>query len=460
MKSPHRYKHALFIFRRDLRIIDNTGLHHALTNAEKVSCCFLFDPRQTNTQNAYRSRFALGFMIEALKELSSALVKEGSTLSFFYGEPTALLPSLLQHNEIDALFINKDYTPFSMQRDKEIEAICQQHAVAYHAADDLLLTPPGSVMTESGTPYKVFTAFHKKALTIPVPPLHTTSFERLAKKPLFNSLSTIPPTVEKEALPHPLLNKGRTQGLTILKTIAQPEYEGTPLLLEVERPSSLLGSFLKFGALSVREIYHTLFHSRGSHQELIRQLYWRDFFTHIAAHYPTVFGAPFNEKYQNLTWEKNEQFFTAWCEGKTGFPIVDAGMRELNETGHIHNRIRLIVSSFLVKDLGIDWRLGERYFAQKLIDYDPAINNGNWQWIASTGCDAQPYFRIFNPWLQQKKYDPECKYIKKWIPALRSYPARVIHALEKKPLSITSYPHPIVNHTLQSKHTKKRYHAI
>jgi deoxyribodipyrimidine photo-lyase len=219
-----------------------------------------------------------------------------------------------------------------------------------------------------------------------------------------------------------------------------------------------LSAHVKFGTISAREFYHAVSDSLGQEHILINQLYWRDFFTQIGYHYPKVLGAAFQDKYARVAWSIDPADFTAWSEGRTGFPIVDAGMRELNATGFMHNRSRMITASFLVKDLHIDWRMGERYFAQKLVDYDPLVNNGNWQWAASTGCDAQPYFRIFNPWLQQVKFDPAAVYIKKWIPELRNFPAEAIHALGKHPsVSLDGYPRPMVDHHLAKEETKSLF---
>src|SRR5581483_2326939 len=225
--------------------------------------------------------------------------------------------------------------------------------------------------------------------------------------------------------------------------------------------TSHLSAHLKFGTLSVREVYYAIMQSLDVPHFLIRQLYWRDFFIYIAFNHPTVFGHPFKKRYEHIPWKTDKTLFNAWCTGTTGFPIVDAGMRELNTTGFMHNRIRMIVASFLVKDLHINWLWGERYFAQKLIDYDPAVNNGNWQWIASTGCDAQPYFRIFNPWLQQKTYDPQCEYIKKWIPELADETPKTIHNWFNIDHSrIKNYRRPIVNHAQESAIAKTMYKAL
>jgi deoxyribodipyrimidine photo-lyase len=200
----------------------------------------------------------------------------------------------------------------------------------------------------------------------------------------------------------------------------------------------------------------------GEHSELIRSLYWRDFFTSIALYFPHVFEGAFHSKFDKLKWSDDKSLFRLWCEGKTGFPLVDAGMREMNATGFMHNRVRMVVGSFLTKDLHINWRWGEKYFAQTLIDYDPAVNNGNWQWVASTGCDAQPYFRIFNPWSQQRKFDPDCRYIKKWVPELSTLPPEVIHKWYEKD-SWTKHPNyspPVVDHDKEAKIALELYRML
>jgi deoxyribodipyrimidine photo-lyase len=216
-----------------------------------------------------------------------------------------------------------------------------------------------------------------------------------------------------------------------------------------------LSAHLKFGTCSVRQVYHQVKTAHGSDHELVRALFWRDFFTHIAWHFPYVFRHSFRHQYRNVHWSGSTGHFESWCRGSTGFPIIDAGMRELNATGFMHNRVRMIAASFLIKDLQIDWRQGENYFRQQLVDYDPCVNNGNWQWVASTGCDAQPWFRIFNPWVQQKKFDAECIYIKKWIPELRSLEASQIHSPYRGTLA--GYPAPLIDHALAVVKTRQIY---
>ncbi|MEM5878630.1 MAG: deoxyribodipyrimidine photo-lyase, partial [Candidatus Aenigmatarchaeota archaeon] len=247
---------------------------------------------------------------------------------------------------------------------------------------------------------------------------------------------------------------GRSQALKLIQKISKINYSENrnyPFL----NSTTNLSPHNKFGTLSIREIYHE-FKKTGDIQ-LVNELYWRDFFIHIGYHFPHVFKQSFKEKYRKIIWFWDQKKFKLWCDGKTGFPIVDAGMRELNETGFMHNRVRMITASFLVKILGMDWKKGERYFASKLVDYDPSVNNGNWQWIASTGCDSQPFFRIFNPWIQQKKYDPDCIYIKKWVPELGKYAPKEIHNIEKINLNDKIYPNPIVDYKQSVKNVLQNY---
>ncbi len=265
----------------------------------------------------------------------------------------------------------------------------------------------------------------------------------------------------KEILPKRVLQAkgGRQEALKILKHLKEYRTYATTRDFPSLDKTTHLSPHLKFNTCSCREIYYAMKENLSAHSPLIRSLYWRDFFTSIAFYFPHVFGKPFHKKYESLSWSYDLKKFHLWCEGKTGFPIVDAGMRELKETGFMHNRVRMIAASFLVKDLHIDWLWGEKYFAKTLIDYDPAINNGNWQWVASTGCDAQPYFRIFNPWLQQKKFDPDCIYIKKWIPELEKLSSKEIHGwyLEKNHTESTDYFEPMLDHSVESKKALFKY---
>lgn len=440
------YALSLFIFRRDLRIPDNTALVAALQASRKVIAAFIVDPRQVS-ENSYKSDHAVQFMTKSLLELERALKERGGRLYVFTGQAQDVVGQILNELKIEAVFFNRDYTPFSVKRDLAIQGICEARGVDCQMFDDALLNPPGSVLKASGGPYTVFTPFFRKASGIGVP-----GPQGLAQGDFFTGAVSLEASSGLARIlgpfrETPVVQGGRGSALRIINNINSLRNYAVTRDLPAELGTSRLSAHLKFGTVSVREVYHGIRKVLGTDHPLIRQLYWRDFFTHIAYHFPHVFGNAFYEEYNGIPWRDDERLFKAWCLGKTGFPIVDAGMRELNATGFMHNRSRMIAASFLVKDLHIDWRRGERYFAQKLVDYDPAVNNGNWQWAASTGCDHQPYFRIFNPWLQQKRFDPEGVYIKVWVPELSGCTAREILSVGEGKRAAAGYPSQVISHS-------------
>lgn len=435
------------IFRRDLRLEDNTALCNALSLSNKVTPIFIFDPRQIGPKNRFLSHPALFFMRESLTELEDQLEKIQSKLHYGYGEAEAVITDLLQTKQFDAVFFNRDYTPFSRERDLAIQQACKTHHVACNEYHDLLLIgDPAELLTANSTPYRIFGAFFKAAArhtpTQKPQPLPDTS-------PLRGSKTiTLPPKIQEpkeikfERALHLHVHGGSTHAKKQLaQLIEQKNYTVTRNI--PAHKTTLLSAHNKFGTLSVREAVKAISTTLGPSHELIRQLYWRDFFSYLVYHYPESLKNSARPTYEPKKWSNSTKAFTAWCEGKTGIPIIDAGMRELNESGYVHNRVRMLAASFLVKNLGIDWRTGAQYFAQKLTDYDPSVNAGNWQWISSTGYDAQPYFRVFNPWLQQKKFDPECRYIKLWVPELRPFAPAQIH--NPKSNYSTIYPAPLVD---------------
>lgn len=457
MQMNKKYPIALHIFRRDLRLVDNTALTEALKSSNAVIPCFIFDKRQLEN-NDYKSDHAIQFMAHSLRELDEELRKKQSKLYLFYGIPEEIIAQLLAQLHIKAIFINRDYTPFSRKRDGQIEKICNDLGIHFHPYADTLLHEPEEVLKPDGKPYTVFTHFLKKASQLPVSLPEKNNCHHFYQDPIPLTDTAILEKLLQKNNPHLLLKGGRAEALSLLARIKTlhnyQDIRNIPSLSGTTK----LSAHHKFGTVSIRECYAEVVKNFSKGHALINELHWRDFFTHIAFHYPAVFGEPFHKKYANIAWNQNQHHFNAWCNGETGFPIVDAGMRELNATGYMHNRLRMIVASFLTKDLHIDWRAGEKYFAQKLIDYDPAVNNGNWQWAASTGCDAQPYFRIFNPWLQQQKFDPDCLYIKSWVPELNALTPNIIHGLYKThPGSTIHYPHPIVDHAIQSQKAKMMY---
>ncbi len=455
------YKKSLFIFRRDLRIVDNKGLYEALELSDEVIPCFIFDPRQVGNENKYRSWNAIQFMIESLKELDEAIRDKGGKLYLFHDDPVKVVAKLIKSEKINAVFVNRDYTPFSAHRDTQIHDACITHGVDFIQSNDSLLIEPEDIVTGQGDPYSMFTPFYKKAVTYSIDePVKKRTMNFYSKPIDYAHTTSLYKTVFKGTPNKNLYVKGgRTESLKILKHIKDhADYKKERDIPSI--PTTGLSAHNKFGTVSIREVYHAFKEEFGLGSVLVQQLFWRDFFTHVAYHSPFVFGHSYKSKYDGIEWNRSKKDFQKWCEGKTGFPIVDAGMRQLNETGFMHNRVRMIVGSFLTKDLLIDWRWGEKYFAQKLIDYDPAVNNGNWQWVASTGCDAQPYFRIFNPWTQQKKFDPECEYIKTWVPELQKLDSKVIHNWFKSTSPRIEYPRPILDHKIAAAHALKAYKKV
>lgn len=451
------YPLALHIFRRDLRLDDNTALMAALNLSEKVIPCFIFDKRQID-DNDYKGEHCLSFMAHSLQALDTALRQKQSRLYFFYGIAEDVIETLLSEIPIKSVFINRDYTPFSSNRDNKIKAHCDARGVDFHCFADALLHEPEQVVKSDGTPYTVFTHAFKKASQFAVTAPKENHSTNYYQDKLIHENASILDQLLTPSYPGLLINGGRKEALNLLRKIKGYENYDKSRQYPALHGTTYLSAHHKFGTISIRETYATTLKAFDSRHGLITELYWRDFFTHIAFHFPRVFGHAFHQQYDHLPWSQNEKHFRAWCEGRTGFPIVDAGMRQLNLTGYMHNRVRMIVASFLTKDLHIDWRLGEKYFAQQLVDYDASVNNGNWQWAASTGCDAQPYFRIFNPWLQQKKFDPDCVYIKHYVPELAKYSPRDIHELCETPLKEKStYPRPIVNHAIESTKAKAMY---
>jgi len=409
---------CVFIFRRDLRLYDNTGLNHALNECEEVIPIFIADPRQMIT-NPYKSEYAVSFMVNSLMDLDEELRERGSKLHVYFGEAEKVVSHL---KNIDAIYVNEDYTPFSISRDKKIRDYCERNGIEFKSYEDYLLTPKKLFH------HKSFTPFYNEVRKLKVrePETYEGKFGKDDSLEVDFLLSF-------KKTESPLFNGGRKEGLRLLER----EFDYSKRDYPSENGNSYLSPHLKFGTVSMREAYY----KKLENEDFIRELYWRDFYTLLAYYNPYVFGNCYRREFDYLEWENNSEYFNAWKEGKTGYPIVDAGMRALNATGYINGRLRMITAFFLVKVLFVDWRLGEKYFATKLVDYDPAINNGNWQWVSSTGVDY--IFRVFNPWKQQEKFDPEAKFIKDWVEELRDYPPSVIHSLYKT--KVPGYPQPIVD---------------
>jgi len=437
---------GIFLFHRDFRIIDNTALHALAATVDEIIPCFIFDDRQIN-DHPYRSLFGLQFLIESVTDLASQIHAAHGHLNILHGNPVQVIQTIISSESIAAIAWNNDYTPFARQRDFELRQLCLNLHLKVITADDCCLIPPGTLKTNSNQTYKVFSQFYRRAM------LHDIQEQKHSTKGLYFASQTLQLhdasllTRHHPQLTTAAIGGGRTEGIKLLATIPNAATYLQSRDIPAADATSHLSPHLKFGTLSIREVRDAIIKRYGPSHPLLRQLIWHDFFTDIANAYPSIFGQSFRPAFDHIPWSSDKRAFDAWCTGTTGFPIVDAGMRELVHTGTMHNRVRMITASFLVKDLHIDWRWGERFFARHLVDYDPAVNNGNWQWAASTGCDAQPYFRIFNPWLQQLRYDPDAQYIKQHVKELRDVPPSIIHTLYRMKISLPNYPAPLVDHS-------------
>ena len=451
-------ENGLFIFRRDLRIVDNNGLNFLSELCNNIYTIFIFTPEQVGSGNKYKSDNAVQFMVQGLQDLASEISKEGGKLHTFYGHNEKVIADCIKAWDINVVAFNLDITPYSRVRDDGIVKMCQRMKVFVTYDHDYYLHPPGSIKTGTGEPYQKFTPYYNTASKIKV---QTPVGKRRLQ--LKNKDANIPNNISLDQAmkrftksnPNILVHGGRPYALKLLSTAVRNIKNYNAIHNDLSKKTSELSASIKFGCISIREAYKALHGKPG----LIRQLYWRDFYANIMYEFPHVIGHSLKPKYDKIHWHHNSNWFNAWCKGETGYPIVDAGMRQMNTTGYMHNRARLIVASFLVKTLLIDWREGEEYFAQTLTDYDPANNNGNWQWVASSGADSQQFYRIFNPWLQGENFDKDCEYIKKWVPKLSTLDPKIIHNWETEWLNHKDikYPKPICDYTEQKDKALKMY---
>lgn len=393
--------------RRDLRLTDNTALHHALQSGNKVVLLFIFDKDILNRLEDKADK-RVAFIHETLLEINQEVQAHQAAIRVMHDSPLEAFEKLQNEFEIKAIYSNRDYEVSAMKRDEIIENFAISKNIAFHTFKDQVIFEKSEVMKKDGTPYTVFTPYSK----IWKLQFHSDELVFYPSENLLSNLYTgtvvpIPSLTEigfeeiKSGVSKPELDQNLIREYQEKRDI--PGVEGT----------TRMGIHLRFGTVSVRKLAQV---AVKTSETWLNELIWREFFMMILFHYPKVEHQAFRMKYDGIQWRNNEAEFKAWCEGKTGYPIVDAGMRQLNETGWMHNRVRMVVASFLTKHLLIDWRWGEAYFAQKLLDYDLSANNGNWQWAAGCGCDAAPYFRVFNPTLQTLKFDPKLIYIKRWIP--------------------------------------------
>ena len=452
---------SLFIFRRDFRLNDNNGFIECYKKSDKILPIFIFTHEQIEN-NDYFSSNCFQFMLESLEQLDNNLKKNyKSQLHYYYGDNVEILEKLLKDYKYDNIYFNSDYTLYAQKRDNEIKKFCEKNKINCEVYEDYLLMHIGTFLKENGEAFQKYTPFKNRAKTFRANEPNNYKFSDISKFDKINysfDLKKLEKYYEKndDILSH----GGRENALKILKHMQQfINYSGqrNDLIL----PTTHLSAYIKFGCISIREAYECIFKKFGINHGLIDQLYWREFYFYLAYYFPQILqGKSLKLQYDKIKWENNPKIFEAWKKGETGFPAVDAGMREMNKTGYMHNRARLITSGILIKILNCDWRMGEKYFATMLLDYDPIVNNGNWQWSSGSGADSQPYFRIMSPWKQSLDNDPNCEYIKKWVPELKDVPSKDIHNWGKcyeKYKNKTKYIKPIVDYEFMRKEIVKVY---
>jgi len=479
-----QYDSALVWFRRDLRVDDHAALYRALKAARRVYCVFVFDREILDALRSRRDR-RVEFIRESVVELKAELENAGGGLVVLHDHARRAIPALARELEVGAVFANRDYEPEAIARDDAVRTSLAAQGVDFHAYKDQAVFDQEEVMTGSGRFFSVFTPY-KNAWLRKLDGFFLSSYpvrQYTARLKPVADATGIPSLGDLGFEPTNLLDleivpgaRGAAHAFEDFKSRLS-RYADTRDFPAVKGPS-YLSAHLRFGTISIRRLARTAWQAwqgetdfpggRGA-ETWLSELVWRDFYFHILFHNPHVVGHAFKPEYDAVVWEtgsRADELFAAWCEGRTGYPLVDAAMRQLNQTGYMHNRLRMVAASFLTKDLGLDWRRGERYFAEQLNDFDLSANNGGWQWAASTGCDAQPYFRIFNPVTQSERFDPHGKFIRRYVPELGNLTDKAIHApwlaepLVLKAAGVEigrSYPGPVVDHAVERARTLDRF---
>jgi deoxyribodipyrimidine photo-lyase len=486
----HRFDTSLVWFRRDLRSFDHAALHHALQDSKQVFCVFIFD--HAIIDNLPRADRRIEFIHASLIELDAELRAWGSGLIVLHADATTAIPALAAKLGVDAVFANHDYEPQAIARDATVAAALRQDSRQFCTFKDQVIFERDEVLTQSGTPFSVFTPYknawlkklHAQSDVACLQPYEIDRFrERFAALPAESEFAGIPSLAaigfEKTNLSDLPVPTGMQGAQDLLDDFSErmQDYGNARNFPAIKGPS-YLSVHLRFGTISIRALVRRAVDAmragRGGDGAAVwlSELIWRDFYFMILANHPHIVGHAFKPEYDAIKWENGahaRSLFKAWCDGQTGYPLIDAAMAQINQSGYMHNRLRMVTASFLIKDLGIDWRWGEQYFAEKLSDFDLSANNGGWQWAASSGCDAQPYFRIFNPITQSEKFDPAGKFIRRYLPQLAQLPDKYIHAPWRLPTTEllaagvhlgSNYPEPIVMHEEARTRTLQRYAVI
>ena len=475
-----QYERALMWFRRDLRAEDNAALSRVLDEARAVFCVFVFDTEILDVLPGKHDR-RVEFIWQSLAELKSELQALGGDLHVLHGRAREEIPAFADKHQIEAVYANHDYEPAALDRDRDVADRLEAQSCAWHTYKDQVIFERAEILNAEERPYVVFTPYKKAWLgklsqrdtdAYPVAELaDALASERAGPMPELESIGFARTNLAQLDLAGGAQNAANLFGDFLGRIGDYARSRDYPALAGPSR----LSVHLRFGTISIRKLVRTAVELDADNEERdgaatwLSELIWREFYFSILHHFPHVAESAFRREYDELEWENNEKHFHRWCNAETGYPLVDAAIRQINATGYMHNRLRMVSASFLVKDLHIDWRWGERYFAQHLNDFDLSANNGGWQWCASTGCDAQPYFRIFNPVTQSKKFDPHGAFIRSQLPELSDVPDKYVHEPWKMPPEVQrasgcligeNYPEPIVDHAAARKKTLAIYSAV
>jgi deoxyribodipyrimidine photo-lyase len=466
------YPKSLVWFRRDLRVHDHAAFYHALKASCAVCCAFVFDTEILAALPTRADR-RVEFIWRSVKELAAELRRRGGELLVLHGRARDEIPRLAARLKVQAVYANRDYEPQARARDASVASALAQSGIAFHDVKDQVIFEGDELLTQGGTPYLVFTPYKNAWLKkLEGSDLQPYALDDHLVKLVGPGAAEVPSLAALGFESTNLLEQGIAAGMSGANTLLHDFEEriddyATARDYPAQPGTSRLSVHLRFGTVSIRRVA-ALAHARASRGASVwlSELIWRDFYFSILHHFPHVARSAFRREYDALEFENRDDYYAAWCAGRTGYPLVDAAMQQISQTGYMHNRLRMITASFLVKDLGVDWRWGERDFADRLNDFDLAANNGGWQWAASTGCDAQPYFRIFNPVTQSERFDAEGRFIRRYLPQLAGVPDRYIHApwkmgaseqREARCLIGRDYPAPIVDHAVARLRTLERY---
>ncbi len=452
---------SLFIFRTDYRLKDNTSLIECCKNNEKVYPIFIFTPEQIDSnKNKFKSDNAVQILVESLLELNDEIKSEEGKLNIYYGDVIKVLNEILKKLKVKNIYFNKDYTPYSKKRDNLIQKFCKDNEIDLITLDDMLLYDTGLIKTKTGDPHTIFGFYLKEAKKIKIQKPQSVRKYNFSKSSIKTKYSINTKKMNdfyeyNENLP---VNGGRKNALKILSSLDKfKSYDKTrdfPII-----GNTFLSSLIRFGVVSLRECYWKFRDTLGVNSGLVTQLYWNSFYTELGNNFPNMYKDNYlRDEFKDIKWEKDKKLFDAWKDGKTGFPLSDAGMREMNSTGFMHNRVRMVSATLLSRVLLLDWRMGEQYFSKKLIDHNRSNNEGNWFWVVGTANHSQVYFRIMSEWSQIKRFDKDCEYIKKWIPELKEVPNKDILKWNQTYKNYeVNYPGPIVDDKKNREESINRY---